>query len=132
MEENNNQQTTQGEKTFTQDEVNEIVKNRLARAMKQKADAESNPLAEKEKELAARELRLNAREMVASAGLPGELANVLNCKDETELKEHVELLKKYYSTNTEKKNPKGFQFGAPNDSTGEKGTDSIRKAMGLN
>lgn len=129
----NQQETNQqegartGEKMFTQEEVNEIIKNRLNRAKKQ--DEGDNPLSAKEAELNAREMRLTAREMIAAAELPSELASVLNCKDEKELKANIEILTKYFKKD-EKEPKKGFVVGAPGNDGNSK-VDPIRKAMGL-
>ena len=73
---NENTATTpaQEEKTFTQEQVNAIVGERLAKE-KTKADA---ALAEKERELAQRELLLTAKEKIAEKGLPPELLDAIN------------------------------------------------------
>lgn len=128
QQETNSQESVQtGEKMFTQEEVNEIVKNRLNRTKKQ--DEGDNPLSAKEAELNAREMRLTAREMIAAAELPSELANVLNCKDKKELEENIEILKKHFKKN-EREQTTGFKIGAPGNG-GNNRVDPIRKAMGL-
>lgn len=78
------QQETQNqpkEKTFTQDEVNKIVSERLARD-KGKNSAE---LEKREHELEQRELAMTAREKLAERGLPKELAEFLKFSDEKTL-----------------------------------------------
>lgn len=63
-----------GNKTFSQDDVNRIVQERLA---KEKAKSETT-LAEKERELAAREFKLTAKEKLETQGLPVSLVEALN------------------------------------------------------
>ena len=53
-----------GEKTFTQDDVNRIVSDRLAKD-REKASKELN---EREQELAQREFRLNSRQKLIDKG----------------------------------------------------------------
>lgn len=81
----NGQQTG---KTFTQEEVNRIVSDRLARDR----DKRSAELDEREKAVKARELAVIAVEKLAAAGLPKELAGVLKYDDETTLDEAISTL----------------------------------------
>ena len=81
----NGQQTG---KTFTQEEVNRIVSDRLARD-REKRTAE---LDEREKAVKARELAVIAVEKLTAAGLPKELAGVLKYDDETTLDEAISTL----------------------------------------
>ena len=55
-----------GERTFTQDDVNRIVQDRLAKD-REKASKELN---EREQELAQREFRLNSRQKLIDKGYP--------------------------------------------------------------
>ena len=63
-----------GAKTFSQDDVNRIVGERLA-AEKRKGEV---ALAEREQQLAQRELLLTAKEKLSESGLPVELMDALN------------------------------------------------------
>lgn len=78
MDENKTAQNTNpnenGGKTFTQEQVNAIIGERLAKE-KSKADA---ALAEKEQQLAQRELTLTAKERLNEMDLPIELLDALN------------------------------------------------------
>ncbi|WP_302803154.1 DUF4355 domain-containing protein [Eubacterium ventriosum] len=123
-----NKNTQQGEntepesgKTFTQEEVNKIVQQRLERAKSKEPDE----LAKREAELNKREMNLTIREQLSSAGLPNELAGVISAQDEDEAIEKIEILKKYIESqpahSKEKYNPV----------KGEVKTDPIREAMGL-
>lgn len=133
--------TQQSGKTFTQDDVNRIVQERLA---KEKSKASSNEdfekkTAELEKrttELEARENRLNAVTALRNAGYPDELADVIRCSNADELKKSMEVIDKIIKERT----PEGWSkeleekrsrivFSAPihtlpND-------NGIRSAMGL-
>ena len=63
-----------GAKTFSQEEVNRIVGERLA---KEKARGET-ALAERERQLIKREMLLAAKEKINEMGLPAELADVID------------------------------------------------------
>lgn len=78
----NEQQTG---KTFTQEEVNRIVSDRLARD-RERRTAE---LDEREKAVKARELAVIAVEKLTAAGLPKEMAGVLKYDDEKTLDEAI-------------------------------------------
>lgn len=90
--ENNGQGTTGAEgqeKTFTQEDVNRIVGERLARAKN-----ESSPgLQEREQEINKRELMLDAREKLMEAGLSKDLLSALNCNSKEEMEKSIEMIK---------------------------------------
>lgn len=73
-----------GEKTFTQEQVNAIIGERLAKE-KSKADTalaeREQQFAEREKALANREALLDLKEKLREKGLPDELLPVLNVSD---------------------------------------------------
>ena len=73
--------TQQGEKTFTQDDVNRIVQDRLA---KEKAKQDAS-LVEREQALQQREMAVKAQELLAERGLPKTLATALRYSNEDEL-----------------------------------------------
>lgn len=76
------------EKTFSQEDVNRIVAERLNRERSTKA-AE---LEEREKAVKARELAVKAAEKLAEAGLPKELNAVLKYDDEASLEAAISQL----------------------------------------
>lgn len=84
----NKQQPEQTGRTFTQEEVNRIVSDRLARD-REKRTAE---LDEREKAVKARELAVVAVEKLTAAGLPKEMAGVLKYDDEKTLDEAIATL----------------------------------------
>ena len=82
-----------GERTFTQDEVNHIVGERLA---KEKAKGEA-ALAEREQQLAQRELLLTAKERLNELGLPTELVDALNVSSSEAMEKSLKILHETYS-----------------------------------
>lgn len=87
------------ERTFTQEEVNRIVSERLARERaKLTADLE-----EREKAIKAREISLLASEKLSEAGLPKELISVLKYDDEASLTDAITKLSSLRGFSTEKK-----------------------------
>lgn len=75
-------------KTFTQDEVNRIISERLNR----ERDKRTSELDEREKAVASRELAVMAREKLEAAGLNKELCKVLKYDSEKELDEAISQL----------------------------------------
>ena len=124
-EENKNTQQGENEpesgKTFTQEEVNKIVQQRLERAKSKEPDE----LAKREAELNKREMNLTIREQLSSAGLPNELAGVISAQDEDDAREKIEILKKYIESQP------AHSKAEYNPVKGEVKTDPIREAMGL-
>ena len=120
-----------GEKTFTQEDVNRIVGERLAKE-KSKADA---ALAERESQLAKRELMMTAREKISKMGLPVELLDALEMSSAEALDKSLNIVKTVFdkakievSTQT----LKGFQPGAGDLPTKDYVGDlALRKAMKL-
>ncbi len=124
-----------GAKTFTQEDVNRIVGERLAKE-KAKSSGEQE-LAKREQELAKRELHMTAKELLSEKGLPVQLFEALNCTDEETMKKSVATIEKIF--NDYKANAAsnikftGFQPGASSvmPKAGAAGDLEIRKAMGL-
>lgn len=112
------------EKTFTQEEVNVIVRDRLA---KEKAKYDKQ-LADMQAEVVRREKLLDAKEKLREKGLPLELAELVRLDDEESFNNSLDLLEKTY------KQPSagGKRGGGYVPSGGcENGPDLIREAMGL-
>ena len=138
MDENKTTQTINpgenGEKTFTQEQVNAIIGERLAKE-KSKADA---ALAEKEQQLAQRELTLTAKERLNEMDLPIELLDALNISSQEALEKSLTTIKNVFEKHKAKPPVfRGFQPGTsmplskiPCDQLygGEQG---LRKAMRL-
>lgn len=121
-----------GEKTFTQEQVNQIISERLAR---DRAKGEA-ALAEKEQQLAQRELLLNAKERINEMGLPVELLDALNISSPEALEKSLNTVKAVLEKTKSEAKPfkiHGMHPATPdrpktNSSLNE--TD-LRKAMGL-
>lgn len=126
-----NQQPNESGKTFTQDDVNRIVGERLA---KEKVKGEQE-LSKKEQELTRRELLLTAKETMTAKGLPVELLDALNCSDSETLNKSINIIEKHLkSTETNKEAPAvKFKGVTPGVSSGTPlpNDDPLRKAMGL-
>lgn len=84
----NTQPEGNGGRTFTQDEVNRIVSERLTKE-KSKNEAE---LAKRENELQQREMSIRAMEMLTERGLPKGLADVLRYSDEESLTKALDTI----------------------------------------
>lgn len=114
---NGNQQQ---EKTFTQEEVNRIVQDRLARV---KA---AGSMDQREAALQERENALYAREAVEAAGLTKELAEELRGMDKATVDKVIKIVTPYARKASEPiYNAVGPTMGS------DLGIDAIRAAMGL-
>lgn len=129
------QQAQQQERTFTQDEVNRIVQERLARA---KNAPDNSGYTEREQALDQRERRLEAREKLADAGLPKELLPLVNCSGKKEMEDSIKLIGTYFRSGKSMGNTyrvsTGVTSGGASAGSGEvaEATDGdIRAAMGL-
>ena len=128
---NTNPESGAGAKTFSQDDVNRIVGERLA-AEKRKGEV---ALAEREQQLAQRELLLTAKEKLSENGLPMELLDALNVSSPEAMDKAITTLKGVIDK-IKAEAPKPFTIhGAKPAEAGrrpEVGADSqLRKAMGL-
>lgn len=119
----------QEQKTFTQDDVNRIVGERLS---KDRSRNEAD-FVKGENDLKQRELAMTAREMLAEKGLPKDLADVLKFSDEETLKTAIDKIQKFRS----KENGgyvliNGGQNRLPeSDNSGDDDEYSLKKAFGL-
>ena len=77
-----------GERTFSQEDVNRIVQERLAKD-REKASKE---LGEREQELARREFRLNSRQKLIDRGYPESIMDALNCSDEKSFDRALDII----------------------------------------
>ena len=105
------------ERTFTQEEVNRIVADRLAR---ERAKAEA---------LKAREARLDCREYLDSKNYPAEFLDVLDSSDTAKFKTAVDKLVKAFPAITRGRSKfEGWRPGESNKLTGG-GPDPIAAAF---
>ena len=128
---NNNQPGTgehtaqQDNKTFTQEDINRIVQERLAKE-RSKGDA---TLAEREQELAKREFMLKAKEIFAEKKLPLELLDAIKADNEDELNASLAILEKLFDIGSDKPTPT-IVLGGTGGGGGQP-KDRFREAMGL-
>lgn len=98
-----------GGKTFTQEEVNRIVSDRLA---KERAKAEQPKDDEREKALKAREARLDCRDYLDSKKYPAALLDVLDSSDVEKFKAASDALaNKFPVAFTEQQTPPPYAAG---------------------
>jgi len=126
-----------GEKTFTQDDVNRIVQERLAKD-REKASKE---LGEREQELAQREFRLNSRQKLIEKGYPETLLDALNCSSEEAFNKALGIIdglmeerlaaKKDDEKQAQLEAQRAKLFTGPLNQLRRVGEDPIRKAMNL-
>lgn len=123
---NNTQQQTQdptpgasgGERTFTQDEVNRIVSDQLAREREKLTGQAKKDEREKALEaLEAREARLDCREYLDTKGYPAALLEVLDSSDTAKFKAAADkLVELFPGLIPEKQQPaySGLRLASPN------------------
>ena len=109
---NNQNPDGAGEKTFSQEDVNRIVGERLA---KEKAKGEA-ALAEKEQQLAQRELLLTAKEKINEMGLPAELVDALNVSSPEALEKALSTVKTVLDKYKSEARPMKFSGAKPAES----------------
>ena len=133
MEDNNieNNNGTDG-KTFSQEDVNRIVGERLA---KEKAKT-SQELAEREKQLQQKEMEFKAKSALAEKGYSSELLGAIKCSTDEELKNSLDIIgrllgQKEDSDALENAKPRFTAPARGRSRHGDMGDDPIRKAMNL-
>ena len=97
-----------GGRMFTQEDVNRIVGERLARAKKDAG------LADQEQALKAREARLDCREYLVTHNHPAELLDILDSSDAEVFKANVEKIQKLFGhASSTKSGAVTFDWTAP-------------------
>ena len=106
-----------GERILSQEEVNRIVADRLAR---ERAKAEPSPADEREQALKAREAKLDCREYLDAQGYPAALLDVLDSSDTAKFKASVEKLVKAFPAliGAQRRTFEGWKPGASSRSSG--------------
>ncbi len=124
----------QGGRTFTQEDVNRIVQERLAKERSKGTGNIEDELNKRAADLDLRERKLTAREKLRENGLPDYLADALNMNTDEDFQKSMEAILKMKgetggSTGAKPVgviNPIGKVQGM-----GTKDGDSIREAFGL-
>ena len=114
-------------KTFTQEEVNQIIGNRLKEEREKMKKEQDATFAELEQKIAAREMRLNAIDKLREKGLPSSLVDAINCSSDETMNKSIDILMQTYKTEQGEPHRPSYH---PVGGTGER-TDPIREAMGL-
>lgn len=96
-----------GGKTFTQDEVNNIVRDRLAREKEKLSEHSADT--EREKSIEARENALTCREYIQEKGLPKELLDILDTSDAEKFKAAAQKAQAAFAASSPHA---GFRIGA--------------------
>ena len=122
----------QPEKTFTQEEVNRIVQDRLARdrAIRQLEPEEPAPdpkaeeMAAKEADLTKRENRLSCIEILEERKLNKGLLDILDTSDKDEFVKKLDALEKLYPDIKPDTKPRP-KFTTPMNSTGDRPSPEV-------
>lgn len=143
MEDNKNTSTegtqtgtegTQGVKTFTQEDVNRIVQERLAKEKSKGAGNGDDELNKRAAELDLRERKLTAREKLRENGLPDYLVDVLNMNTDEDFQKSMEAILKMKGEISSNEQPKPVGKGnliGMVQGMGTKKDDPLRYAFGL-
>lgn len=120
---------TEGNKTFSQEDVNRIIQERLAKEKQKGQEA----LTAREQELAAKEYRLDATAVLREKGLPDELADMIKADSVEEFSKNVEAIVGLIGNRKETEEPQVIATGSVIGAIGGigRGTDPIRDAFGL-
>lgn len=123
-----------GQRLFTQEEVNSLIQARVSRVKGQVSRDSQAEYEQKLADLQAREMKLLVREKLDERKMPRELADIITCTDEEDLTKKLDAIQKIYGSNArEESKPQGFiRVGAASGGySGADGSDPVRKAMGL-
>ncbi len=121
----------QEQKTFTQEDVNHIVGERLAKDRSQREAA----LAERERELTRKEMLMNAKITMKEKGIPVELLEALDASSPEALEKSLSIVEKFHKTEVPKSNElpglsvPGAGGNPPSDFRAP--DQDVRRAMGL-
>lgn len=120
----------QAERTFTQDDVNRIVQERLA---KEKGKG-SEDLEKRAAELDKRERRMNAIDELRKNDLPDYLVDALNMETDEAFQQSMEAIKKMKGETSGSQQPRVgtiIGYGNPIGTVSGSGYDGLRAAFGL-
>ncbi len=119
------------ERTFTQDDVNRIVQERLA---KEKGKG-NDELEKRAAELDRRERRMNAVDELRKNGLPDYLVDALNIETDEAFQQSMEAIKKMKGEYQSSSDPEGVVILGKGNPIGEVkkgfGNNDLRDAFGL-
>lgn len=113
-------------RTFTQEEVNQIISGRLKEEREKMKKEQDASFAEREQKIAAREMRMNALDKLHEKGLPTSLVDAINCSSDETMNKSIDILMQTYET---KQGENHSTIYHPVSGAGKR--DPIREAMGL-
>lgn len=119
---------SQEERSFSQEDVNKIINDRL----KKEKDKSERQLEVMAKEYAQKELHHKAKELLTSKGLSSDILEVLKFDDETTLTKNIDILEKAFKAIPPAKRVIAGARPAETLSPGGNNTGDLRAAMGLN
>ena len=125
---------TQGAKTFTQEDVNRIVQERLAKERSKGTGNGEDELNKRAAELDLRERKLTAREKLRENGLPDYLADALNMDTDEDFQKSMEAILKMKGETGGGEQPKPIGKGnliGRVQGFGTKDNDPLSVAFGL-
>ena len=100
-----------GDRTFTQEQVNAIIGDRLSKEKEKNAAAlaeREQQFAERERQLANKEAIFALKDQLHDMGLPAELLPVLNVQDKPALDKALQALKGFIDEKSKKKEEKVY------------------------
>lgn len=130
---NQGQNNQQSEKLFTQDDVNRIVQERLAR-YKGNNNGNSDGFSERERNLDIRERKLEAKERLTEAGVSKDLLKLVNLNSKNEMEESIKILTEHFGMRKAQQTYRvstGTQTRGSSNGSVQSDDVKIRKAMGL-
>lgn len=125
--------TQQGERTFTQEDVNRIVQERLAKEKGKGSGNIDEELNKREAELDLRERKLTAKEKLRENGLPDYLVDALNMNTDEDFQKSMEAILKMKGETGGGTDPKAVRRISPIGMVQGMGTmigDPVREAFG--
>lgn len=118
-------------KLFTQDELNTIIQQRLAREKEKAAAEQEAAFQAREAELKQKELSLSLREKLTQNELPAYIGDILKITDEAGIDRAISILKQYAQEERGKVKP-GFRVIGGAEQTREASAgQSFREVMRL-
>lgn len=121
-------------KLFTQEEVNSIIQSRISRMKAQLSKEAESTYDSKMQQLHEREMKILVKEQLDERGMSKDLADIITCTDENDLKNKLDVLEKIYGCSKAAgiEAHTGFiQIGSNNNNGNIPIDDPVRKAMGL-
>lgn len=124
-------------KTFSQDDVNRIVQERIARE-RERINAVINEEAQIRKELEAEKLKLKITKDLSNRGIPIEMAEFIDCSSQASYEESAEkivkvydIIYKYIMTAIFKQNGRIIEKGSSSDCKTNNLEEKLREAFTL-